>query len=326
MSRVDYSIIEPTGNTDRGHYLADIVRTSGLEKTKADFILEKFQDYFKIASDWEQKAKSLVVSSPKQTAEMKMAREGRLFLKQKRVDIEKARKELKEQSLREGKAIDGIANVLKSLIEPIEDYLDRQERFVEIQEDERKKKRELLRIAEIQSVGLDATLYDLKNMPEDIYAQLIKDERLAIQQRIEAAQKAEDERIEKEKEQAAERERMRAENKRLEKDIEEQRAYHKMLEAKQEAKLKKERELSEKLQAEIDYAVEVEAENKKLHAEQEAKLQRAPDKEKLIKLAQSLLSIELPQISSTEAQHVVDEVRKNLTLIANYIRMKLENL
>ena len=116
--------------------LFKIVESSGLEKTKAAFVLEKFQDYFKIADEWEKKAKVLSVTSPQQVAEMKMAREGRLFLRAKRIDIEKARKELKEQSLREGKAIDGIANVLKALIEPIEEYLDRQERFVEIQEDE----------------------------------------------------------------------------------------------------------------------------------------------------------------------------------------------
>ena len=49
-----------------------------------------------------------------------MAREGRLFLAQKRIDVEKARKALKEQSLRKGQAIDAIAKFLTSLIEPTE--------------------------------------------------------------------------------------------------------------------------------------------------------------------------------------------------------------
>ena len=113
--------------------LVEIVNASGLEKTKADFILTHFQDYFKIASEWEVKSKTIKVTDASQTTEMGMAKVARKMLSQKRIDIENARKELKEQSLREGKAIDGIANVLKALIVPIEQYLKTQEDFVEIQ-------------------------------------------------------------------------------------------------------------------------------------------------------------------------------------------------
>jgi len=123
--------------------LAVIVRESGLETTKAKYVLEKFQDYFEITSEWEKKAKTIIVTNETQQAEMQMARAGRLFLMRKRTDIEKVRKELKEQALREGKAIDGISNILKALIMPIEEYLDKQERFVEIREES---KQEALRI------------------------------------------------------------------------------------------------------------------------------------------------------------------------------------
>lgn len=90
------------------------------------------------------KAKILIVTNETQKTEMEMARTGRLFLREKRIAIEKTRKELKEQALREGKAIDGIANVLKALIVPIEEYLGKQEKFAEIQAE---KKREAERIA-----------------------------------------------------------------------------------------------------------------------------------------------------------------------------------
>ena len=112
-----------------------IVQESQLDTTKAKFILDKFNNYFDIASEWEIKAKAIVVTDPKQTADMQMARVGRLFLREKRIAIEKTRKELKEQALREGKAIDGISNVLKALIVPIEEHLERQERFIEIQKE-----------------------------------------------------------------------------------------------------------------------------------------------------------------------------------------------
>ena len=112
-----------------------IIEQNALEPSKAKYILEQFQGFFGVADEWAAKAKTLVVTNASQTTEMELAREGRLFLRDKRIAIEKARKDLKEQSLREGKAIDGISNVLKALIVPIEEYLERQEKFVELQEE-----------------------------------------------------------------------------------------------------------------------------------------------------------------------------------------------
>lgn len=117
-----------------------LVRDSGLETSKAQFILEKFTCYFELAHEWEIKSKTIVITDESQVAEMKMARAGRIFIKNKRLEIEKARKGLKEQALREGKAIDGIANVLKALIIPIEEYLDTQEHFIEIRQKEKEER------------------------------------------------------------------------------------------------------------------------------------------------------------------------------------------
>ena len=111
--------------------LVTIVEQSGLETTKAQIILAQFQGYFNMASEWEAKAKRIVVTTADQVADMAEARAGRLYLREKRLAVERTRKDLKEQALREGKAIDGLANVLKALIVPIEEYLDQQEHFVE---------------------------------------------------------------------------------------------------------------------------------------------------------------------------------------------------
>ena len=202
--------------------LVEIVNASGLEKTKADFILTHFQDYFKIASEWEVKSKTIKVTDASQTTEMGMAKVARKMLSQKRIDIENARKELKEQSLREGKAIDGIANVLRALIVPIEQYLKTQEDFVEIQA--------------------------AKKAEED---------------RIEAERKAEEDRIAKEKAEAEERERMRLENERLKKEAE---AKEKALEAERRKVAEEKAEAERKAKAEQDRlkkeAVEMEAKHK----------------------------------------------------------------
>ncbi len=94
MDTKEVEVVQP-------NQLAVILKESGLEETKAAFILRNFQDYFKLADEWTIKARNIVVTSADQTAEMEMARAGRLFLRQKRLMIEGARKELKEQALRE---------------------------------------------------------------------------------------------------------------------------------------------------------------------------------------------------------------------------------
>jgi len=120
---------------EKENQLQAIVRESEIAPAKAKILLENFQDYFEVASQWEVKARAIVVTSGDQKEDMALAKEGRLELREKRIAVERVRKLLKEQSLREGKAIDGIANVMKALIVPIEDYLEQQERFVEIQEE-----------------------------------------------------------------------------------------------------------------------------------------------------------------------------------------------
>ena len=115
-----------------GTDLMVLIEKSGLSQIQKNLMVEKFGEAFLIAKEWEEKACAIEVTDANQTAEMKMARVGRLFLREKRIAIEKTRKEMKESSLREGKAIDLIANTLKGLIEPIEEYLDQQEHFVEL--------------------------------------------------------------------------------------------------------------------------------------------------------------------------------------------------
>ena len=115
--------------------LENIVKKNNLTPSKAKYILEQFTIYFKILEEWEKKAKDIVVTDDSQVDIMAKARERRLFVRSKRIAIEQTRKTLKEESLRQGKAVDGIANVLKAIIAPIEEHLDRQERFVEIKKE-----------------------------------------------------------------------------------------------------------------------------------------------------------------------------------------------
>ena len=122
-----------------------IVDESGLEKSKAQIILDKFQDYFEVAALWEKEAEEIVVTDASQTDIIEQAKLGRKILASKRIEIEKTRKLLKESSLREGQAIDGIAKTLRALIIPLEDYLKTQELFVQLKK--AKEDEEILRLA-----------------------------------------------------------------------------------------------------------------------------------------------------------------------------------
>lgn len=178
--------MESQNQENQENQLAVIVNDSGLDKTKSQILLDQFSNYFEIAATWENKAKTLIVTDINQKTEMKMAREGRLFLKAKRVDIEKARKELKEQSLREGQTIDAIAKILKNLIEPIEQHLEKQEKFAEIKEKEMKEERKVTREATLTELGFDYTYTDLLNMPDIQFDELV----LKIENEISAKQEA----------------------------------------------------------------------------------------------------------------------------------------
>ena len=227
--------------------LAVIVRESQLEPTKADFILEKFTDYFEIASEWEIKAKAIVVTKETQKAEMEMARTGRLFLKEKRVAVEKARKELKEQALREGKAIDGIANVLKALIVPIEEYLEQQERFVEIQQEQKEAAMRL----EIEKRIEDERIAKEKADAEALEKARLENEKL----RAEAVEREKKAAIERKKQEAVlakerakaqvEREKAEAERKKIEDMAQAEREKRDEALRLERAKVERERKIAE---------------------------------------------------------------------------------
>jgi hypothetical protein len=293
--------------------LAIIIKDSGLEKTKSEVLLEKFSDYFKIAADWERKAKELKVTDESQRVEMKMAGEGRKFLKSKRVEIEKTRKELKEDCIREGKTIEGIANILKGLIEPIENYLEEQEKFIEIRDKRRKLERKEMRIKVLESLQFDYTYTDLVNMPEDSFETLVlrlENERDA---RILAEKQAEEKRITEEKAEKERQEKIRIENERLKKEAKDREIHHEMERSKAEAERKKEAEKQAKIQAELRAKAEAERKEKeRIESELRAKKQaednvrkeaeilekerlmaekkalKAPDKVKLLNMIDSL--------------------------------------
>jgi len=322
--------------------LVKLVNGSGLDTTKAQVLLANFSDYFDIAADWERKAKAIEVTREDQIAEMKMAGEGRKFLKAKRVAIEHTRKALKENALREGQTIDAISKVLTNLIVPIENDLEQKEKFIEIQEAKRREARKLEREKELEPLSEFIPFgLDLVNMSDDDYSKLLDGAKLQQQAKVQA----ELDRIKKEKEEAAERERMRLENERLQREAEEherqlaaerEKAETERKKAEEAARIEREKAEAErrKVQEEARKAAEKaatekarleaalrakeeeeakakrEAEQKaeaelKAKAEEEKKALRAPDKEKLEGLIKQLEAINYPDVKDADAKYCV---------------------
>lgn len=203
--------------------LVKIIEQSGLDKSKSDYLLEKFADYTAIAAEWEKKAKEIVVTDESQKDLMQQASEGRKLLKTKRVEIEKTRKELKEQSLNEGRAIDGIAKALTAFIEPTEKYLDEQEKFAERAKAKRERELHIERFELIKPYVDVATLSTtfFGDMPQSQFDALHIGYKATYENKIAAEKKVEEDRIEKEEQDKKDREAQRIENERLKKEAEE---------------------------------------------------------------------------------------------------------
>lgn len=316
------------------------VQESGLETIQARTILDNFTGFFEQAKEWEIKAKSLVVTDISQSKEMAEAREARLALKEIRVNAEKVRKDLKEKSLREGKAIDGIANVIKALVVPIEDHLEKQEKFKELYEQAQIEKIHNERLNSLSQYVEDVSLYNLKDMSDEAFSKLLENSKIALEAQKEAEKKAEEERIAKEKAEKLEQERILQENTKLkaeaearEKEREKERIeQEKKIEAER-IKAKKEAEAREKIEAELMAKKEAEEKLKteieaKLQAEKLAKLEAeklaelAPDREKLIAYAVELGTLEVPKLQTKEAKETLS---KALNLLGQVVALLKNN-
>ena len=122
---------------DMSTQLTTVLSDAGLDQNSNAAILEKFAAFDAQASEWMAKAKTLVVTGADQKDEIKQAREARLALRKIRTEADKTRKELKAESLRYGKAVQGVYNFLEYKIKPIEDHLQSQEDFAKIAEQKR---------------------------------------------------------------------------------------------------------------------------------------------------------------------------------------------
>jgi hypothetical protein len=333
-----------------------VIKESGVEQQTAKMLQESFSPYFDEAGKVIEEAKTITVTDVSQKDDMIKAREMRLILKNARVSADKKRKELKEDSLRYGKAVQGIYNVLDFLIVPAEKYLEEQEKF---EERIKEKKRQGLiekRHAEIEPLmEFIPGGYDLGAITEDDFQKLIAGAKFQMAAKKEAEAKAEQERIEVEKAVAIEQARIKEENERLKKEAEarekaqakEREENEKALKAEREAREKaeadkkaiEEKQRKEKEESDRKTIEEKRISDKKIADERAAELKRiaeekeierkkanAPDKEKIIAFVTSLSLISYPEVNSEDAKRILQEAKMSISKIAGILTTKANEL
>lgn len=336
--------------------LVTVIKESHVEESTALTLQNAFTPFFNQANEWVEKVKSIVVTDASQAEEIRQAREARLRLKEIRIQADKKRKELKEDSLRYGKAVQGVYNVIEYLITPLEKHLEDQERFVEIQREKIKTELRIKRESELApySEFIPSGL-NLAEISEDDFQKILAGSKLQLQMKLDAEKKAEEERLEKEKAEAEEREKIRLENIRLKKEAEEREklaeierkkleketlerekkekaekeAREKELAAEREKAAKEKAETDKKLAEEMAERKRIEDELKKKEAEElrlkkeaeekEKKAKLAPDKEKLVEFSKLIESIILPEVSNPEAKKVILESKEMLNKISMFL-------
>ena len=255
---------------------------------------------------------------------------------------------------------------MQILTKEIEETAKWKETTKERIEAERKELEVQTRISKISKFAPEIDRSAFENMTAEVFDVFLAGIEKAYNDKIEAAAKEEAERIAKQKAEEEERERIRVENQRLkdeaearEKKIAEEKAAadeeRKAIEAaarkereEAERKIKEEQqkakeaadkaaaeqkrlhdEIKAKEDAERKAKEEAEARAKKEEAERlaaEKKAQNAPDREKLLKLANDIEVIQLPNLSSAEAARILDDIKILLGKTTAFIREKCNSI
>jgi hypothetical protein len=293
-----------------------------------DSLVRIFNPYFEQADEWIAKAKDIIVTDANQVEVIAFARQARLALKAIRVEVNKTRKQLKEDGIRKGKAIEGIANVIKFLIEPIEDHLEKQEKFAEIQEKQKKVELKAERLKQLEPYEVEQVeFYDLENMNDDNFRTLLNNSMLLHEKKIELRNKeeadriaAENARIAREEEIRKENERLKAERQAREKEIAAENERRDKEKKKLEAEAKKAEQARLAAEAELKAKEDAEKKKKALEKEQARQAKLAPEKDKLISLAIQLENVSYPAMDSVEGNDSLSMAKTKIQEVAHFIR------
>ena len=340
--------------------LIKIAQEQGLEENKIQDLMRNYGKAFAEARALVEGAMDIKVKDENDFEGMEKARERRLALRRVRIGVEDTRKSLKEQSLREGRAIDGAANIIKALVGPAEEYLLGQEKYAEELAKQHKITIEQERIIKLSKyVNTEGYSLHPDQMNNDTFKILLKNSRIAYGAQLKAEQDAEDLQKQEAEKKRVEDGRIRKENDKLkiimdrrdelaefgvlsvsvdlseisDKDfnaiLEEAKKDYDKREKQDEAKSKEQ----EKLQNELDQKnkedvarKQKEADDAQAKRDEEHQKALAPDKDKIIALADELAKIEIPAVKDARAMQVLVTFKEAMKNVENDLRESVKIL
>ncbi|MCP4493390.1 MAG: hypothetical protein GY820_39700 [Gammaproteobacteria bacterium] len=281
--------------------LATVEVCRGLSEEKGLELAGRFNPFATETRELVARADEITVADEDDVESMEAARAVRLGLRRIRCDAETVRKDLKENSLREGKAIDGMANIIKAMIVPAEKRLQDQEDFVKLAREKRIRERTEKRSEQLRPYVEDVTLFAVGAMTEDGFDQLLDSSHAAHAARLKAEKEAEEKAAAEAKRRAEEEERLRAENESLRKK--------EAKTAKEAKRLREEKVEREEEQRKTDAVIE---EMCRESDEEKARAEAAPDAEKLDAFAAEIAKLTPPTMVGEFAELPMQRVRNHL--------------
>jgi len=247
-----------------------------------------------------------------------LVRSARMQVKEKRVEVEKTRKSLKEESLKFGRAVDAEAKRIRLLLEPIENYLIEQEKVIDeekqrIKDEADRKERERIqgRLQKLYGMGcvFDGFGYVYKSKQEDVKIEISTEQIQAMsdEEYSELTGNVEKMKLQDSVAQAEEDRQKKEEEDRLAKIREEQEAESKRLAAERE----KIRAEQEKKEAELKAAQDkLAAEKKAMEAAKETAAKTKAEKERIEKAKQEAAEKALKEKAEAEKKEAEEKAEK----------------
>ena len=187
--------------------LAKVVKESNLPEGKAAALEAAFMPYYEQVAAYCETAFQIKVTNIAQVAEMAKAKKAWAELRDIRIAKEKKRKQVKEESILEGRAIDKIANGLDSITLPMEAHLEAQWKYGERLREQLQNESRDLRTHEFgKYIEFLGPGIDLGTIGDEDHAKYLHLAKTLWNAREAENAKAEQERIEKEQREAEERE------------------------------------------------------------------------------------------------------------------------
>jgi hypothetical protein len=301
----------------------------------------KFSPHFQAFAALYPEAKEVQADEPKK------ARALRLKVRAVRLAADETRKEMKADSLRRSKAIDGVNNVLLLALTPVEEALEKIEKAEEIREANRKRLLVEERTKALEPYTTTPAMFNLGEMEAGQFNDLLASLKATHLAKIAAAEAAEKARQEAALAAEAERMRVLMENARLEKLAADERAAREDAERKASAEraeaarlakiesdkrdaaeraqrekerkeraeaeskaaaaLAKERAERARIQAEIDAKAKADAERIAKEKAAAKKAAAAPDQEKIRAYADAIANLVIPSLNDSAIYTKIQE-------------------